>query len=96
MKYDADRLVGIVKPEWSCGCSELKVKGKDAYLDDFGEMADFDPENAPDYGCGDRGFAPVPSVPEVLEKYDLTIEEYDKICEFLADELHIGTCGLCS
>lgn len=95
MKIEIKGLVKFTKPEMTCGCYNLHVKGKEASLYDFGEMTDFAPTDAPDYGCGDRGFAPAPETPEVLKKYDITYDEYNKICACLETNLHIGLCGLC-
>lgn len=95
MKFGIDGLMNARTYEMLCGCINLFVKDKDADIDDFGEMKDLNPDNAPDYGCGDRGFAPAPATPEVLEKYGITEDEYNKICECLVDNLHVGYCGLC-
>ena len=63
---------------------------------DFGEKYDHNPEEAPEYGCGNMKFDSRASTPEVLEKYHITEEEYEQICSELAEGLSFGYCGWCS
>jgi len=82
---------------FSCLCS-LKVftiKGKEADYDDFGEKYDRDPGNAEDYACEDMQFTRYPAKTEILNKYNIILEEYDLICEELESVLSFGCCGWC-
>jgi hypothetical protein len=71
------------------------VNGIDIESEDFGSKYDHDREKAPMYGCGDMRFDPSPSTPEVLNKYSITEQEYDEICQELAEGLSFGRCGWC-
>lgn len=80
------------------GCDReavLIVKGKEADIDDFGDTEDIDPQHAPPWGCGNMFFQVWEESPEVLEKYGLTVEEYDEIGFWLQRCLTIGCCDLC-
>jgi len=79
-----------------CSCETFTINGQDADSSDFGSTVDMDPENAPDYGCGNRIFVPQMPTEEVLEKYSITLKEYAEICEKLKDMLAVGECGWCS
>ena len=96
MKFGITELMSARTYDCMCGCHDFIVKGKEADLDDFGSMMDFSPEEAPEYGCGDKGFEYHPASPEVLEKYEITEDEYYDICVCLEENLHMGSCGLCS
>ena len=95
MKFGIDGLVHARTYDGMCGCHDFFIKDIKADLDDFGWMKDFAPEESPDYGCGDRGFAPASATAEVLKKYNITSDEYNKICECLVENLYVGYCGLC-
>ena len=81
---------------YGCLC-ELKVFEindiKANYMD-FGTKEDTDTYNAPDYGCGNMQFTPKPVTQKVLDKYQITVDDYNKICEEL-DCLSFGCCGWC-
>ena len=40
-------------------------------------------------------FKPQSPTKEVLDKYNITEEEYNKICDELEDKLCVGRCGWC-
>ena len=40
-------------------------------------------------------FEPQSPTKEVLAKYNITEEEYNKICDELEDKLCVGRCGWC-
>lgn len=40
-------------------------------------------------------FEPIPPAKEVLHKYNITEEEYYKICDELEDKLYVGHCEWC-
>ena len=81
---------------YGCLC-ELKVFEindiKANYMD-FGTKEDTDTYNAPDYGCGNMQFTPKLATQKVLDKYQITVDDYNKICEEL-DCLSFGCCGWC-
>ena len=81
---------------YGCSC-ELKVfEINDIKADymDFGTKEDTDTYNAPDYGCGNMQFTPKPVTQKVLDKYQITVDDYKKICEEL-DCLSFGRCYWC-
>jgi hypothetical protein len=79
-----------------CSASIFIINGIDAEEEDFGEKYDRDKENAPDYGCGDMEFTRIDSTPEILEKYKISEEDYQKVCDRLESELSFGNCGWCT
>lgn len=63
---------------------------------DFGEQYDHGSDDADDYCCGDMRFERVVAKPEVLQKYGITIPEYELIAGQLETGLSFGSCGWCS
>ena len=87
----------ITDMDYYCSCEvKLTVKGKEADLEDFGDDNDIDPQNAPRWGCGNRFFEVYEECPEILEKYGITVEEYDEIGFWLQRCLSIGCCDWCA
>ena len=89
----------IVPYECSCGLKIFKINDINANADDFGYSEDLNPELAPEYGCGNRQFILYEDVSRQLQtqyKYNITDDEYEYICNELADILSIGTCAFCS
>ena len=78
-----------------CWTPTFRINGVDANSRDFGEQYDRDPESAEDYACGDMQFTRVPSNPEVLAKYGITVPEYELIAGQLEAGLSFGSCGWC-
>lgn len=72
----------VIKPFHSLPCQleVFTINGKNADKDDFGDMYDHDAESAEPYSCADMQFDPKPPTEEVLDKYNLTEEEYYNIC----------------
>lgn len=86
----------IIEPYMAlCSLKKFEINGIRADIDDFGYKEDLDPQNAPDYGCGNMSFVSRPSTCKVLDKYRITADEYNQICDQLADALHFGHCGWC-
>lgn len=77
-------------------CATLKIRGQEADIDDFGNDEDIDPQHAPPWGCGNRFFQVWEERPEILEKYGITVEEYDEIGFWLQRCLSVGCCDLCA
>lgn len=80
---------------WSCSPNLFIVKGIKASKSDFGEAGDRDPANAKPWSCADMHFTPKPATQEVLDKYGITVDEYNEIAQALEDALSFGCCGLC-
>lgn len=78
-----------------CELEIFTINGKKANSMDFGDTYDHDTENAEPYSCGDTYFDSKPPTKEVLDKYNITKEEYYNICNKLEDKLHVGCCGWC-
>ena len=81
-----------------CYCREFTVNGKEAAYEDFGEKYDRDPDNAPDYGCGDMRFTRFTDEAAIIkccDKYGITEEQYADICDELERGLSFGSCGWC-
>ena len=77
----------------------LDITGMDAYCDaDVTLMVngrDIEPNHAPLGGCGHYFFQVWEESPEILEKYGITVEEYDEIGFWLQRCLTIGCCDWC-
>lgn len=87
----------IIEPLHACPC-ELEIftiNGKHANRIDFGDTYDHDTENEEPGGCGDMYFEPRSPAIEVLDRYNITEEEYYNICNELEDKLRVGSCGWC-
>lgn len=83
---------------YSCLChlATFKINGISASYNDFGDKYDHASWEAPEYGCGDMRFESKPASQEVLDTYRITIDEYNEICEKLAEVLDFGCCAWCS
>ena len=57
---------------------------------------DIDFANKPKHGCGNKVFVAKPATQKVLQKYGITIDEYNEIADVLVAGLSFGYCGLCS
>ena len=87
----------IIKPFHALPC-ELEIftiNDKSADSSDFGDTFDHDIVRAEPYRCGDMYFEPKPPTKEVLDKYNITEQEYYNICNELEDKLCVGSCGWC-
>lgn len=79
-----------------CATSKFQINGINAVDDDFGSSEDVDPQNAPDYGCGNRKFITYEPREEILSKYSITTDEYYEVCDRLEEGLSFGRCAWCS
>jgi len=83
-----------------CSTKEFYINGIMAESEDFGDKADMgthppDADEYDRYGCIDMQFTPKPATQEVLDRYNITKEEYDEIACQLAEGLSFGNCGWC-
>lgn len=78
----------------SCALKVFEINGIKADYKDFGIQEDIATYKAPAYGCGNMQFIPKPVTQKVLDKYQITVDDYNKICEEL-DCLSFGYCGWC-
>ena len=93
----------IIDPYHSLPCelATFTINGKAANKDDFGDVYDHNKEEIDEtddvelYGCVDVQFDPKPPTAEVLQRYNITVDEYNTICRKLENELCIGRCGWC-
>lgn len=87
----------IIEPFYSLPC-ELEVftiNGKAANYRDFGDVYEHNEEAKEPYGCGDMYFESKLPTSEVLQRYNITVDEYNTICTELKNKLYIGKCGWC-
>ena len=87
----------IIKPFDAAPCilEIFTINGKAANSIDFGDTFDhYEGEEEP-YFCGDMQFEPIPPTPEVLQRYNITVDEYNAICKELEDKLYVGECSWC-
>ena len=87
----------IIKPydALPCELETFTINSNTADSSDFGDTFDHNKELKEHYGCGDMRFEPQSPTKEVLAKYTITEEEYNKICDELEDKLCVGRCGWC-
>lgn len=74
----------------------FEINGIEADYEDFGEKRDLDPKNRPYYGCGNMAFVPKDPTEEILNKYNISVYDYDEICDKLETHLSFGRCAWCS
>lgn len=87
----------IIKPFHSLPC-ELEVftiNGIAANSMDFGDVYDHNEEAKESYGCGDMYFESKLPTSEVLQRYNITVDEYNAVCTELEKKLYVGKCGWC-
>ena len=75
---------------------KFEINSVDAYIDEFGYSWDHNPEDAPEYGCGNMKFEPKRASSELLAKYKITIEEFYEICDLIDSKVSWGRCAMCS
>lgn len=87
----------VIKPfrALPCRLEVFTINGKGAEIEDFGDTYDHDEENAEPYGCGDMYFESKLPTTEVLQRYNITADEYITICMELRNKLYVGECGWC-
>lgn len=78
-----------------CGVNEFVINGISADINDFGQKYDNGDIDRDDCGCSNMMFTRYPARTEILDKYEITIDEYSSICKNLEDGLSFGCCGLC-
>lgn len=78
-----------------CATSVFKINGIDASSSDFGDQEDQNREEAEDYACGNMKFTRSIPTQKVLEKYNITKEQFNLIADELEQKLSFGRCGWC-
>ena len=96
LEKSKDGLYDIKVSKWICYCPIFTIKGQKADQYDFGEGDDIDFANKPEKGCGNKVFTPKPATQKILDKYGITIDEYNEIASVLEEGLTFGRCALCS
>ena len=78
-----------------CATSCFKINDIEASSIDFGEHYDHNSYSAPEYGCGNMKFTGNRPTQSILNKYSITLDEYNEICDKLEKGLSFGRCGWC-
>lgn len=78
-----------------CALKTFSINGIRADQDDFGMGQDESPEIVEYHGCGHWRFTAKPATQTVLDKYHITIDEYEDIAKQLEVVLDVGACGWC-
>lgn len=78
-----------------CYAPVFNINDIEADTLDFVEQYDRSPETAEDYACGDMQATPILATQEVLDKYRITVPEYNLIADQLSAGLSFGGCGWC-
>lgn len=86
----------VILEVFACLCELRKFTIDDmhANYDDFGDK--FDTLYSEEYGCGNMKFFPKPATQDVLDKYRISIDEYNAITQELEKKLSFGSCNWCS
>ena len=82
-----------------CSLDTFLINDCPAYEDNFGEGRDDRdyPGERPDYGCVHMIWERDNSNKKMaMTKYNLTSNEFDKVCDVLENYLYVGCCGWCS
>lgn len=90
MKYELEVYDAL------CATAIFTINGIEANAEDFGDLYDCEPRMDEEYGCGNRIFEVRPPSPEILQKYNITKEEYATISEELREKLSFGSCSWCA
>lgn len=77
-----------------CELETFTINGKDAYIYDFGEGDSHG--DCFECECCHRFITNKVPMENILEKYQITNDEYNEICSLLEDKLYVLGCGLCS
>ena len=88
-----------VKAGYCASADIFTINDIPADINDFGECYDDNKEAAPEFGCGNMCFHAYdePSLePTVLERYHISLSEWEEICDILTCELRWGRCGECA
>jgi hypothetical protein len=94
----------VVKPFGAlpCAAEVFTIRGIKADLDEFviiGEEGGCHgcAEGTCDGYCGCHGMyaSAIGATQKVLDKYSITLDEYNKITDLLEDEFAVGSCGWC-
>lgn len=96
LEKSKEGLYDIKVSRWICYCPIFTIKGQKAAEDDFGEGEDIDFANKPKYGCGNKVFVVKHATQTILDKYGITVDEYNEIASVLEEGLSFGHCRLCS
>jgi len=78
-----------------CSLREFIVNGINADESDFVDKYDHDLDIAEDYDCGNMQADVIPPTDVVLEKYNITVNEYYIIANDISKKLSFGCCGWC-
>ena len=90
MKYEYDNDDTL-----PCELEIFKINGKEADIEDFVCVYDHTPDIAEPYGCGDMRADIISPTKEVLNKYNISLNEFYEIANDLAETLSIGSCEWC-
>ena len=86
----------IIEPYGAlCALRVFTINDITADKDDFVEQYDHALEDAEDYACGNMTCDPLPATEEVLNKYGISLAEFNDIQEKVSEALSFGCCGWC-
>lgn len=78
-----------------CSLQTFTINGIEAEEEEFVEKYDHCPDEAEDYGCGDMRAEIIEASENVLERYKISIEDYNEIAEKVSELVSFGSCGWC-
>lgn len=78
---------------YPCALKEFKINRIDARDEEFGEVEH--DECKEQYTCSNRRFVPKLPKQEILNKYNISLADYEKICDELRSVLRVYHCGMC-
>ena len=81
--------------ECLCSTDKFVINGKDADSDDFVHQENVGDTLECGYGCTDMKAVPIMPTQKVMDKYNITLDEYTVIANDLETKLSLGECGWC-
>lgn len=79
-----------------CATEVFNINGINADIEDFGSMTDTNHFEAEPYSCACMEFIPNDNHMEmVMNKYEISKEEFREIQEKLEEKMYVGSCGWC-
>ena len=87
----------IIKPYRAlpCALETFSINGIKADKDDFGVGRDVDEFNAAPYCCGYWKFTARLATQAALNKYKISVDEYNEVAPMLESALDVGRCCWC-
>lgn len=78
-----------------CSLKKFTIDGKRVKEDDFFDQDDMGRDYAEPYGCGNMVGTAQNATDAKLNKYKMTVDEFNLVAETAAELVSFGSCGWC-